>query len=355
MVHKVQSGFLETRKNAYDITAREYLNTYLFSDVHADHVEEAVLYRQQLEPLLFQLQKDLRMYSESKNSAKRRSLKRVALGLTSEVIGETRVRLNMMFEYFGFVDEAIDSLRDAAWWIRAKGCRNAGLMMSELSLPYLEECLDDEYEDVRIEAAQAMITIAGVGSLAPILMRLKDLSLWMQVRLSNSILKFQAEAVPQLSLGIKSEYPAVQGFCIDLLGMIGDVSAVPTILEYISFENPDVQQKSLIAFGRNGDQRAIPIIQKFLDSDDRNLRLAAAKAAISLSSPAIAYDLHKHLLKDEVEIQLASAEALSRSGETGIKSLLYASTFNDLKVRLIAHQFLHDLGVTVPDAGGETA
>jgi len=352
VVHKVRSGFMETRRYAYDITAREFLNVYLFSDIEPDPAEQPELYQERLLPLLAQLRTDLRLHSASRSNPRRRSLKRVALTLSSEVIGETRIRMTRLFDHFGFVDDLIPQLADSAWWVRANACRTAGLMRAEPALPLLERLLDDENEDVRIEAAQAMLDIAGVAGLAPVLMRLRELSLWMQVRLSRTVLEFRGDAVPHLVVGIRSEHPQVQGFCIDLLGMIGDVSAVPVLLEYISFEVPAVQRKSLIAFGRIGDERAVPVIQRFLGSEDRELRLAAARAAANLASPAIAYHLHALLLKDDTEVRLAAAEALARSGETGVKSLLYASRVEDRSVRLIALQFLHDLGVVPSGEGG---
>lgn len=349
ILYKIKTGISEDRRAYADAAVRTHLNQFLFADPVTEIGGETA---ENLEPLLARLKNDLFVRTASRAMLRRRALKEIALQLTSEVIGETRIRLTVLFEYFSFVDETTVAMTDRRWWIRAEGCRDAGLMRSERALPFLERCLDDPNEDVRIEAAQSMIDIAGVDALSAILMRLKDLSLWMKTRISRSILAFGGDAVPHLAVGIRSEYPKVQGFCVDLLGQIGDVSALPTLLEYIHFEVPEVQQKSLIAFGRIGDRRAVPIIQKFMQSENRDVRYAAVKAAANLSSPSIASDLLNQLLKDDLDIKLAAAEALSRSGDTGIKSLLYACRFNDERVRLIAHQFLHDLGVAVPQGEG---
>lgn len=349
ILYKIKTGISEDRRAYADAKVRIHLNGYLFAD---PVTENGIETSESLEPLLSHLYNQLFLGKNVRTSLRRRSLRHIALELTSEVIGETRVRLTFLFEYFAFVNETMESMTDRRWWIRAEGCRDAGLMRSERALPYLERCLDDPNEDVRIEAAQSMIDIAGVEALSAILMRLKDLSHWMKTRISRSILAFGGDAVPHLAAGIRSEYPKVQGFCIDLLGQIGDVSALSTLLEYINFEVPEVQQKSLIAFGRIGDRRAVPIIQKFMQSDNRDVRYAAVKAAVNLSSPSIASDLLNQLLKDDLDIKLVAAEALSRSGETGVKSLLYACRFNDERVRLIAHQFLHDLGVPIPQGEG---
>lgn len=335
-------------RDSHDSRTRQALNSYLFSDIPTiDPNEDRQGFIAQLEPLLIALKIELDIDPRARRSARRRSLKRVMLQLTSEVIGETRIRLTRAFEYFDFVSETVLTLNDNRWWNRAKGCKNAGLMLNEAALPYLERCLDDENDDVRIEAAQAMLDIAGVDILAPILMRLESMSLWMRVRLSRSILRYGEHAVNPLVSAMRSEFPVIQGFCVEMLGILGDVNAVPTLLEYIQYSVPEVKHKSLIALGKLGDDRSIPVIKRFLDSAEEQLRVDAARAAGALSSPSLVYALHWMLVKDVMTVKLAAGEALSRSGEMGIKSLRYALDLGNEDVRKVAMQFLHEAGIDV--------
>lgn len=348
IVSKVRSATIETKKTKRDIATHAALNQYLFTEMPgkdaSGHVESI---SKRLEELLNNLSFELDIKKNSYNNTRRHSLKRVMLKLTTEVTGETRFRLTLAFEYFDFVAEENKAMQDSRWWLRAKGCKNAGLMRNESCLPFLERCLDDDNDDVRIEAAQSMLDIGGVQTLSPILMRLKDMSPWMQVRLSKSIFGFGEHAVVHLVEAMRSPYPKVQGFCVEILGMLGDVKAVPTLLEYIEYAVPYVKHKSLIALGKIGDTRSIPIIQKFLHSPDEQLRIDASKAAGSLSSPLLAYDLHWMLVKDTMNVKLAAGEALARSGELGVKSLQYAINLEDENVRMVALQFLHEAGVPV--------
>lgn len=342
------------KRYAIDTDTREKLNRYLFADIRDDDIDEhPELFIQRLEPFLIDLKIALDIDPSSRRGGRRRSLKRVMLSLTTDVIGETRIRLNRAFDYFGLVDEAVKDLKDHRWWVRAVASKNSGLMLSEKALPYLEVCLDDENVDVRIEAAQAMIDIAGVEILGPILMRLKEMSPWMQVRLSRSILSFGEHSVPHLITGMKSKYPRIQSFCAENLGILGDVKAVPTLLEYIDYSVTEVKHKSLIALGRIGDSNSIPVVAKYLRSDEELLRVDAAKAAGNLSTPSMAYDLYWMLVKDSATVKLAAAEALARSGELGIRSLRYALSNQDEQVRMIAMQFLHESGnaATAPEEG----
>ncbi|MFZ4622303.1 MAG: HEAT repeat domain-containing protein [Bacteroidota bacterium] len=328
-----------------DTDTREILNRYLFADIRDDDItDDPKALIQRLEPFLIDLKIGLDLDPSSRRGGRRRSLKRVMLSLTTDVIGDTRIRLNRAFDYFGYVDECVEDLKDHRWWVRAVACKNAGLMLSEKALPHLEVCLDDENGDVRIEAVQAMIDIAGVEILGPVLMRLKDMSPWMQVRVSRSILSFGEYSVPHLITGMRSKYPRIQAFCAENLGILGDIKAVPTLLEYIDYSVTEVKHKSLIALGRIGDPHSVPVVVKYLRSGEEQLRVDAAKAAGNLSSPSMAYDLYWLLVTDTVSVKLAAAEALSRSGELGIRSLHYALNNADDQVRMIAMQFLHEAG-----------
>jgi len=354
IVAKVRESTVESLRDSRDTNTRTALNNFLFSEIpNIDFIEQRATFLERLTPLLIDLKITLDIGNESHRNVRRQSLKRVMLQLTSEVIGETRVRLTTAFAYFHFVDETITLMKDNRWWIRAKSCKNAGLMLNEAALPHLEQCLDDENDDVRIEAAQAMIDIAGVDIVAPILMRMKEMSLWMCVRLSKSILGFGEHAVKPLMESMRSEYPVIQGFCAENLGILGDVKAVPTLLEYIDYTVTDVKHKSLIALGKLGDDRSIPVIKKFLSAEDEQLRVDAAKAAGNLSTPSLAYFLHWMLMKDTMPVKLAAGEALSRSGSQGIKSLKYAASLGDEQVRMVALQFLHEAGIPSFDMHGE--
>lgn len=354
IVAKVRSGIAGPRQRSIDTETRNHLNRYLFVEVgEEDPHERPDAFRRRLQPQLVHLMIALGVDPMSRRGRKRGSLRRVMLSLTPEVIGETRLRLNLAFDYFGFVEEAIEGLKDSNWWVRAEAAKNAGLMMAEPALPFLETCLDDDRDDVRIEAAQAMLDIAGVSILGPVLMRLHGMTPWMQVRLSKTILGFGEHAVAQLEIGLKSPIPVIQAFCAEMLGILGDVKAVPTLMEFIDYSVTEVKHKSLIALGRIGDANSIPVVAKYLRADVEQLRVDAAKAAGNLSTPSMAYDLYWMLVKDTTAVKLAAAEALARSGELGIRSLRYALSNQDEQVRMIAMQFLHESGnaAAAPEEG----
>ncbi len=329
--------------------AQNGLNIYLFGDIaDVDFIAEPERYRKELFPHLHRLQSNVLTKGMFERNIRRRALLAVMLDISHSIAGETQARLTFAFHQLGFVAQEIKNTKNTKWWIRANACRNLCLMQADDASEALVKLLDDGNEDVRVEAAQSLVDTIGVYALSPILLTIKSISPWMEVRLSKSILHFGTDAVPHLAKGMKSGSVRVQRFCVRMLGDIGEVYAVPIILEYIDYEVPEVQNESLISLGKLGDARAIPIIVKYVDAKNEQLRISAAKALGNLSSPSTADALNKLLLQDTIDVRLAAAEALSKLGDVGIRTLEYSSRMNDPEIKIVAYQYLHELGRAIP-------
>jgi len=61
------------------------------------------------------------------------------------------------------------------------------------------------------------------------------------------------------------------------------------------------------------------------------MRTVAAAALGNLGSPAAIATLNQMLLHDTIEVRLAAAEALTKVGDAGIKTLRYATRSDDEK------------------------
>lgn len=351
VIQKVRSSAAARLAERYQQDAQNALTMYLLADIaNIDPFDETERYTRQLAPLVQELAARLLPASVSRRTRRRAALRFTMLDLGKSLSGETQLRLNYAFKVLGFVEEEIRSARSGQWWVRARACYNLRLMHATESIEVLSGNLEDEYEDVRIEAALSLLDIAGLNALAPILMTVNDISGWMKVRLSTTILGFGGDAVPHLVQGMKSEHPGVQLFCIEMLGRLGDVRAVPILIEYIDYSVSEVQMMSLEAFGRIGDARAIPVVLKYLESNDERIRMAAARALGSLGSPATVDALNRLLLHDTIAVRLAAAESLSKIGDAGIRTLRYSTQSNNEDARLVALQYLHEQNIA--RAGG---
>jgi HEAT repeat protein len=345
VMRKVQKTLLHPRNIFFRQQAQELLNSFLLEELPVSSANEfSDQYKRHLDIhfRLFKIRYERPLIFEQR--IRHKALKYVMLEMSLILVGETRHRLSYAFEKLGFIKEELHDLKHKNWWIRANACRNLSLMQARNAAGNLVPLLDDTSDDVRIEAAQAMLDIVGVDALSPILMTFKDVTPWMQIRLSRSILPMSAKAVPHLILGLKSEYAHVQKFCIEILGIIGDVSAAPIILEYIGYAIPEVQEISLIVLGKLGDEQSVPVILKYLRSENIQLQKAAAKAAGYLATPASIKPLNNLLLYGQIELRFAAAEALSKIGDDGMQCLVTAAESQDHELRNIASQYLHESG-----------
>lgn len=345
---KIGSRIRTAAAHRYEQKIQQALSEYLFSDVEEiDPASDPQRYEKVLLPLLERLRQSTISNVTFSRRIRRQVMLSVMLDVSKNLSGETVGRLRLAFQRLGFVDDEVKNAHSAHWWIRADACRNLQIMYAENALDILSTLLDDENEDVRIESAQSMVDIAGVEALSPILLTIDDITPWMEIRLSKSVLHFGSSAVSHLAKGMKSKSNRVQRFCVEMMGSIGDVYAVPIILEYIDYEVLEVQCESLIALGKLGDERATPIILRYLKSKNEPIRIAAAAALGKLSSPATVDALNGLLLHDTLQVRLAAAEALTQLGGIGARTLIYSTHTDDPETKLVAYQFLDELGYCV--------
>ncbi|MEW6061500.1 MAG: HEAT repeat domain-containing protein [Bacteroidota bacterium] len=343
IIQKIRAGINVQKSRKFFTDAQLALTQFVLAETDAPaNAPQSVTQKNALEAMVRQLFRvSVEKFAQAR-SHRRDILREVMLDFSLNLTGETQARLDFAFQALGFVAEEMKAARSKKWWIRARACHRLRLMHALDAIEVLSQNLEDDNEDVRIEAALSLLEIVGVGALSPILLTIKDISGWMRVRISNTILGFGGEAVPHLIEGMKSNNYRVKKFCIEMLGRLGDVSAVQTLIEYMGYDVPEVQIASLEAFGKIGDHRAIPIIIKYAKSENEQYRLAAARALGNLGSPATVSVLNELLLHDTIEVRLAAAEALTKIGQLGIKTLEYSAHSENEDAKKVAIQFLHE-------------
>jgi hypothetical protein len=348
IAQKVHYGIRTKKVQRIEEKARTHLNQYLFCDIsEVDPTDEFEKYEKILQPHIARL-KAMALPKRVGGKIYRRLLLSVMLDISPNIAGETKTRLIVAFHRLGFVDQEIRYTFSSKWWIRATACKNLRLMNGDSGVERLVALLNDTIEDVRIEAALSLVDIVGAPALSPILLTITDISPWMEVRLSKSILNFGSEAIPHLAKGLKSQSVRMQKFCMQMLGDTGEVYAVPIIIDYLDFEIPEVRNAGIVALGKLGDESALQIIVDYTQSENEQIRLSAAQALGKLSSPATADVLNRMLLNDTIDIRLAAAESLTKLGDIGIKTLTYSAHSGDEQTRKVALQFLHELGYPDP-------
>lgn len=352
---KVTYGMRARRKARLDELYQQKMDPILLEDLPGESTDPAsLLFRQGVARACEPLQKELQRINWFSRRAHRKALKRVMLGMSHELVGETRARLSLTFQIFGFVKDELRDIASRRWWIRAKACRNLALMRAEDATSDLIMLLTDNEEDVRTEAAMALVNIAGVKALDPLFTNLQRVSVWMAIQLSKAILAMGSAAVPALIESLKSEHESVKSFSIEMLGEIRDIRACVPLIELAQIAGVDLGCKALISLGKLGDEAGKETLLEHISSDDERLRISAARGLGFLASPETAPALTQHLLDDTVRVRIEAGKALERIDAAGHTFLTQAYAESDALGKRIVSQFLENLGVEVESLGGQT-
>lgn len=343
---KVSYGIRAARSAKLDELYQQKMDPILLEDLPADSLDPNSLpFRQAVKRFCEPLRSELAKVSWFSRRAHRSALKRVMLGMSRELVGETLARLTLAFQVLGFVEDELKDLRDRRWWVRAKACRNLAQMHAGDATADLVILLSDKEEDVRIEASLALVNISGVRALNPLFRNIRNISVWMSISLSKVVLSMGSAAVPELIDALSSFSPSVKSFCTEMLGEIGDISACVPLIELARTAEVPLRRKALVAIGKLGDEAGKQILVEHLSHEDESLRIRAAEGLGYLAAPDTAPFLKEHLLHDAIHVRLAAGNSLKRIDTGGRDFFIDAYRQADDIGKKIVLQFLEELGV----------
>jgi hypothetical protein len=347
VLQKMTFAFRASVKSGYEEYYMRKMDPILLEDLPSDsQVPDSEEFRMAVKNLCESLRLELKSVSLISRKAHRRALRSVMIGMSRELVGETKSRLNIAFRSFGLVEEEIRNLSSTRWWIRADACRNISLMQAfEAAVP-LVELLQDEEEDVRTEAAMALIHIAGVWGLEPLLSNVRKVTPWMSIQLSKAVIAMGSAAVPELIAALALRERSVKRFCVEMLGDIGDITACPSLTAFGRSTDEDLLCAALISLGKLADDTAQSFLLEYNSDPRESVRIHAARGMGFLASPMTASVLKEHLLSDKIQVRLAAGKALTRIEDNGRKTLIEAYHETHDVGRRVVLQFLEEIGVT---------
>ena len=286
VVRKISFILRTNREATLDDFYLQRLNPLLLEDFPQGKLDpDSLLFRQHCQKIFEPLRLELSRLGYFKRRVHRAALKRVALGMSDELVGETRSRLTQAFKIFGFVTEGLNDLNSRRWWVRAKACRSLALMRADEATADFVLLLKDDEEDVRTEAAMALMAISGITALRPLFANLQRVSVWMSIQLSKVILPMGSRAVPHLVEGLKSGQQSIMHFCAEMLGSIGDIAACEPLVAAANTRDTGLRSKAFLAIGKLGDERGKETLLEGLSDEDEECRTCAALGLGYLGSP----------------------------------------------------------------------
>ncbi len=258
-----------------------------------------------------------------------------------EVSGGVTERVTILFEQFGYVDEAIRDLSSRRWWRRVRGCRRLGLMRSQRAFFPLVGLLHDREQIVRETASDALIETIGVErAITPILHNVQVISTWFSIKLSAAILSAGSSACEPLIESLDSHFRSVRRFAVRMLGELKDPAAFPYLLQHMQKMDVATRIACLFSLGKIGDQRVYHELVRHLSDPHPMVRKATVEALGILGSPDALPWLEALMQSDELPVRRAVAAALACLEEPGRSVLQKMARGNDTLVRSLAEEVL---------------
>jgi hypothetical protein len=300
--------------------------------------------RDQYENLVAPVKNGLEWSTPTRKRLHRGTIRKVLIDFANDLVGESMDRLLYFFYSLEFVSEELELLQNAKWWVRARAARDLGMLRAKEAIAALTIALQDEHPDVRNEAMQSLVKLAGVEALGTILKTARNISQWTSLELSMIVKEYEEQAFPYLIDALEYSDQSVVLFAIEILAETGFVTAVdPLIRVAKTYPNVLVRSKAVEALGRLGDQRAEELLHELLKNPYPQLRASATKALGRIGSPASVELLTERMQSGPVAERVPAARALARSGGGGLQKLREAALGSDALQKGIALHVLEEV------------
>ncbi|GJQ20669.1 MAG: hypothetical protein HBSIN02_10240 [Bacteroidia bacterium] len=342
LINKVVEGRRsKTKMRLYDFYAGLFADILLRPAPEGAPEEALSTY---YESLLGQIKSGLAWSTPARKRLHRGVIRNVLLDFSRDLTGESMSRLQYFYASLGFVRDELDQLKSKKWWHRAHAARDLGLLGAPSAAEALTALLDDEHPDVRTQAMQSLVKIAGVESLRPILQKARGISRWAALELSLIVKDFEEQAYPYLVEALSYPDRSVVLFAIEMLSLIGFVTGVEPLMHMAdTYPDTQVRAKAIEALGRLGDQRAEQLLVRLLKNPYPSLRASATRALERIGSPTAVPLLSERLMTGSVHERLSAARALAKSGEAGMERLRSAAGEQDPILRGVALHVLEEI------------
>lgn len=260
------------------------------------------------------------------------------------VRGAQNERARSVAERLDLTSTWLADLESRLWWRRSEAALALGLLRDKKATPKLTPLLDDEHEQVRAAAIDALGQIGDVSAIGPLLARLNDPTRHERARLVQSLRGFGENATRALVAHGQS-HERDRAVVATVLSFVGGANAREALLEWSSAADGDTRAAVWVAMATVGvDERTFYHAIKALNADEPPVRAAAARAlARSGRSDAVPHLADR--LDDAWEVAATSALALARLGPEGLGALKHRVSTGDGLGHDLAKQVLWEHGV----------
>ncbi len=198
------------------------------------------------------------------------------------------------------IDALIELLGDADWRVRRASVESILTVVPQLVMPRILQCLYDEDNAGRRNAAIDLLN------------------------------RFGKTIVPHIELHLKSRNRDVQMFLIQLLGDLRDRTYLDEITRAVEDKEDNVASAAILALGKIGDPVSLPIILRLLQNDDPWIQFQAIEAAGEMRDPGILPELIR--LRDSPYCRKQILKALGKFQDPEAYRTLIRSLFAEKRL-----------------------
>jgi|GEM_PF-1598909 len=264
---------------------------------------------------------------KKQNSAEWKAIEKLLLKGSESLIEEQRQRAVQMFERLGYVEFYIHQLNAEEPWKRFRASLRLGQMRSPRAISFLAQALDDENNDVRQGAAQALGMIRDTQAVSALMEQILKLRIvFSHQKISGQVLKksLVAQGAPAVSMLIpllSNSYDAVRVLAAEILAEIPSREALEQLIKCLNDSNPEVRARAARALGQIGHPIAVKSLLELLSDPFWYVRLQVTKALNKLASPRAVSGLCARLEDSHWQVRMAAAHALVTIGPVAVTAL----------------------------------
>jgi HEAT repeat protein/rubrerythrin len=208
----------------------------------------------------------------------------------------------------------------------------------------LIHALNDDADNVRREAMNALERIGDSRATEPLIELLKDPDITIQEEAITALGRIQdKKAVQPLIQTLNNQHIGIRWKAAEALGKIGDPNATEALIQTLHDPDKTIQEEAITALGRIQDKRAIqPLIQN-LTNLHMGIRCRAAEALGKIGDPTATEALIQTLHDPDKSVE---EEALTALGRIAVDPLIEDLRSEDQNLRdgaIIALNQLRDL------------
>ena len=240
----------------------------------------------------------------------------------TELKGQERVDMAMIFDQLGYVAREKKNLQSRWWWHRRDAAIKLGIMQSEQAVSALTVAVQDHIDVVKFEAVRALGQLKSPQSIVPLFDILEHSENWAIGEMLEVLISFSDVAKGETLRRLSSRgKPLVKLLLVQLCGLLRWIEAIPLLIPLISSPDVEIRISTVRAIGRIGNTSTAVHLLSALQDTHWEVRAQAAASLGLLQDGSALKPLSKALADKNWWVRYNAAKALWQIGERGINEL----------------------------------